>query len=84
MDVADLSAMATVFPGVSSERRQKSPRLPEGKARSLSARSQYSGSPAAATVAEGLEPSWSYGASAQEDQLDRYVVILSNFMSDFN
>lgn len=40
MDVADLSAMAAVFPGVSSERRQKSPRLPEGKARSLSARSQ--------------------------------------------
>ena len=39
VDVADTSAMATVFPGVSSERRQKSPRLPEGKARSLSARS---------------------------------------------
>lgn len=39
VDVADLSAMAIVFPGVSSERRQKSPRLPEGKARSLSARS---------------------------------------------
>lgn len=33
------AAMATAFPGVSSERRQKSPRLPEGKARSLSARS---------------------------------------------
>ena len=32
MDSADLSAMAIVFPGVSSERRQKSPRLPEGKA----------------------------------------------------
>lgn len=71
MDVADLSAMATAFPGVLSERRQKSPRLPEGKARSLSARSQLSGSPVAATVAEGLEPSWSYGASAQEDELDR-------------
>ena len=39
VDSADFSAMATVFPGVSSERRQKSPRLPEGKARSLSARS---------------------------------------------
>ena len=39
VDSADLSAMATVFPGVYSERRQKSPRLPEGKARSLSARS---------------------------------------------
>ena len=34
MDSADLSAMATVFPGVYSELRQKSPRLPEGKARS--------------------------------------------------
>ena len=32
VDSADLSAMATVFPGVCSERRQKSPRLPEGKA----------------------------------------------------
>ena len=32
LDSADLSAMATVFPGVCSERRQKSPRLPEGKA----------------------------------------------------
>ena len=32
MDSADLSVMATVFPGDSSERRQKSPRLPEGKA----------------------------------------------------
>ena len=39
VDSADFSAMATVFPGVSSERRQKSPRLPEGKERSLSARS---------------------------------------------
>ena len=38
-DVDAPAAMATVFPGVSSERRQKSPRLPEGKARSLSARS---------------------------------------------
>ena len=72
MDVADLSAMATVFPGVSSERRQKSPRLPEGKARRLSARSLYSGSPVAAIVAKGLEPSWSYGAEAEEDELDRY------------
>ena len=69
MDVADLSAMATVFPGVSSERRQKSPRLPEGKARSLSARSQWSGSPVAATVAEGLEPSWSYGAQRRKTSL---------------
>lgn len=24
-----------------------------------------------ATVAKGLEPSWSYGTSAQEDELDR-------------
>ena len=39
VDSADLSAMDTVFPGVYSERRQKSPRVPEGKARSLSARS---------------------------------------------
>ena len=35
VDVADLSAMAAVFPGVSSERRQKSPRLPEGTAAEL-------------------------------------------------
>ena len=40
VDVDASAAMATVFPGVLSERRQKSPRLPEGKARSLSARSQ--------------------------------------------
>ena len=39
VDVADLLAMTAVFPGVSSERRQKSPRLPEGKAWSLSAES---------------------------------------------
>lgn len=32
------------------------------------------GSPVAATVAEGLEPSWSYGASAQEDELDRFYL----------
>ena len=44
-------AMAAVFPGVCSERRQKSPRLPEGKARSLSARSRERGSAGAATVA---------------------------------
>ena len=32
MDFDAEAAMATVFPGVCSERRQKSPRLPEGKA----------------------------------------------------
>ena len=32
VDVDAPAAMATVFPGVCSERRQKSPRLPEGKA----------------------------------------------------
>ena len=32
MDVDAPAAMATVFPGVCSERTQKSPRLPEGKA----------------------------------------------------
>ena len=32
MDVNASAAMATVFPGVCSERRQKSPRLSEGKA----------------------------------------------------
>ena len=32
MDVDASAAMAIVFPGVCSERRQKSPRLPEGKA----------------------------------------------------
>ena len=39
VDVDASAAMAIVFPGVYSERRQKSPRLPEGKARNLSARS---------------------------------------------
>ena len=32
MDVDASAAMDIVFPGVCSERRQKSPRLPEGKA----------------------------------------------------
>ena len=32
VDVDASAAMAIVFPGVCSERRQKSPRLPEGKA----------------------------------------------------
>ena len=46
----------------------------KGRPRSLSARSLLSGSPGASEVAEGLEPSWSYGAEVEEDRLDRFLL----------
>ena len=73
MDSADLSAMATVFPGVSSERRQKSPRLPEGKAAESfcaesiewKSRSQRSGGGAGTKLV--------LRSAAEEDELDRLI-----------
>ena len=73
MDVDAPAAMATVFPGVCSERRQKSPRLPEGKAAESFCAESIEWKSHSRDSGVGAGTKLVLRSEAEEDELDRFL-----------
>ena len=72
MDVDAPAARTTVFPGVCSERRQKSPRLPEGKAAESFCAESIEWKSRSRDSGEGAVTKLVLRSAAEEDELDRF------------
>lgn len=73
MDVDASAAMAIVFPGVCSERRQKSPRLPEGKATESFCAESIEWKSRSCDSGVGAGAKLVLRSEAEEDELDLFL-----------